>query len=152
MKVRRDIVSIPKRSAKETWQVVVDLITGSGSVDADSLDAAASVMEALIADEHPGKAPIIVKGVGNRLVIYLAYGENALEADDAVDKLAWNPTAGDWSMTAPADADDVGWMSKTLGQRAPRISVHDVDKPIKDDETDEESSSKELKFDWGALG
>ena len=27
MKIRRDIASIPKRSAKETWQTIVDLIT-----------------------------------------------------------------------------------------------------------------------------
>ena len=45
MKVRRDIASIPKRSAAETWSEIVRLITGGGSVDATSLMAAASVME-----------------------------------------------------------------------------------------------------------
>ena len=150
MKVRRDISSIPKRSAKQTWQAIVDLITGTGSVDAHTLTAAASVMEALIADEHPGKEPITVKGAGNRLVIYLAYGEDAMEADESVDKLTWNPTAGDWSMTAPTEADDVAWMSKTLGERAPRISVHDVAKPIEDDKA--EKSATDLSFNWGALG
>ena len=37
MKVRRDIASIPVRSAGETWQAIVDLITGEGSVDATPL-------------------------------------------------------------------------------------------------------------------
>lgn len=58
MKVRRDIAAIPKRSAAETWRVIVDLVTGSGSVDAETLTAAASVLESLIADEWsmPGRA------------------------------------------------------------------------------------------------
>ncbi len=38
MKVRREIASIPVRSAGETWQAIVDLITGSGSVDVDTLN------------------------------------------------------------------------------------------------------------------
>lgn len=151
MKVRRDIASIPKRSAKETWQAIVDIITGSGSVDAATLDAAASIMETTIADEHPSMAPIVVKGVGSRLVIYLAYGEDAMEADDAIDKLTWNPTAGDWKITAPTDVADVAWMNKTLGERAPRISVHDVNLPSSE-EVDDKSTSAEMTFDWGALG
>lgn len=150
MKIRREIASIPKRSAKETWQAIVDLITGPDSIDAPTLVNAASVMEAVIADEHPGKTPIVVKGVGNRLVIYLAYGENAMEADESVDKLTWTPTAGNWSMTAPTEAGDVAWMNKTLGERAPRISVHDVDKPVEDSTT--EKAAADLTFNWGALG
>ena len=107
MKVRRDIASIPKRSAAETWRVIVDLVTGSGSVEAETLTAAASVMESLIADECPAGVPIVVKGVGARLVIYCLFGEEALEAGADVDKLNWNPTAGNWAMMAPAEAGDV---------------------------------------------
>lgn len=150
MKIRRDIASIPKRSAKETWQTIVDLITSSDSVDTYTLANAASVMEALIADEHPGKTPIVVKGAGNRLVIYLAYGENAMEADESVDKLTWIPTAGDWSMTAPTEAGDVTWMNNILGERAPRISVHDVDRP--DEDGTPEKAAADLTFNWEALG
>src|SRR3954447_21833686 len=98
MKVRRDIASIPKRSAAETWREIVKLITGSGSVDAASLSAAVSVMESLITDEHPTKVPIVVKGAGSRLVIYCLFGEDAMDADMDVPKLNWNSTAGDWAM------------------------------------------------------
>lgn len=150
MKIRRDIASIPKRSAKETWQAIIDLITGPGSIDSNTLVDASSVMEAIIADEHPGKTPIVLKGTGVRLVIYLAYGENSMEADEAVDKLASNPTAGDWSMTAPTEAGDVTWMNNTLAKRAARITVHDVDKPVED--TTSEKAAAELIFNWGALG
>lgn len=150
MKVRRDIASIPKRSAAQTWKTIVDLITGAGTIDKKALEAAASVMESLIADEHPAKKPIVVKGMGSRLVIYLLYGENAMEADLEVDKLSWNPTAGDWSMTAPSDADDVAWMNNALKDRAPRIKVHDVDEAVDDDES--AAGQQALKIDWGALG
>lgn len=150
MKVRRDIASIPKRSAQETWKTIVDLITGTGTIDKKTLENAASVMESLIADEHPGRKPIILKGVGNRLVIYLLYGEDAMEADLAVDKLGWNPTAGDWSMTAPCDADDVTWMNNALKDRAPRIKVHDVD-AAPDEEEEGAAGQQALKIDWGAL-
>ena len=104
MKVRRDIASIPKRSAAETWREIVNLITGEGSADAASLSAAASVMESLITDEHPAKVPIVVKGVGPRLVIYCLFGEDAMNADMDVAKLTWNPTADNWAMTAPTEA------------------------------------------------
>lgn len=151
MKVRRDIASIPKRSAGETWKTIIELITGSGTVDKKTLENASSIMEALIADEHPAKKPIVLKGAGSRLVIYLLYGESAMEADLEVDQLSWNPTAGDWSMAAPSDADDVIWMNNALKDRAPRIKVHDVDAVV---ENEEESSSggQALKIDWGALG
>ena len=104
MKVRREIASVPVRTAGETWQAIVDLITGDGSVDAATLKAAASVMESLIADEHAATVPIVVKGNGPRLVVYCLYNEDAMEAGKDIDKLSWNPTAGDWTMTAPADA------------------------------------------------
>ncbi|MGY2991208.1 hypothetical protein [Mesorhizobium sp. URHB0026] len=151
MKVRRDIASIPRRSAAQTWKAITDLITGSGSVDAATLTAAASVMESLIADEHPALEPIVVRGVGSRLVIYCLYGDDAMEAEVDVEKLNWNPTAGNWAMTAPSDADDVTWMNSTLKDRAPRIQVHDVGMPVDDDDASS-SSAQTLKIDWGALG
>ena len=151
MKIRRDIASIPKRSAAATWTTIVDLISDAGSTDRNTLQAAASVMESLISDEHPTKTPIVVKGVGSRLVIYLLYGEDAMEANLAVDKLTWNPTAGDWSMTAPSAGEDVAWMNKALGERAPRIKVHDVDEPVDDTQEGAATPSQALKIDWGAL-
>lgn len=151
MKIRRDIASIPRRSANDTWDTIVDLITGGDSVDASTLREAASVMHSLITDEHPRKVPIVVKGSGNRLVIYLVYGEDAMDADMSVDPLSWNPTAGNWSMTAPADATDVDWMTETLKTRASRIRVHDVAAPPADDEAEGAAKSAELTFNWGAL-
>src|SRR5258708_32736345 len=112
MKVRREIASIPVRTAGETWQAIVDLITGKNSVDASTLKAAASVMESLIVDEHPATSPIVVKGEGPRLVIYHLCNEAAMEAGSEIDRLTWNPTGGPaWQMTAPSEAADVDWMN-----------------------------------------
>ncbi len=153
MKIRRDIASIPVRTAGETWAAIIDLITGKDSVDASTLRAAASVMEAVIAEEHPAKVPIVVKGSGSRLVIYLVYNEDAMEHGTSIDKLTWNPTAGDgWAMTAPAEKADVKWMNGVLAERAPRISVHDVNEPQNEEEDEKATSASGVQINWGVLG
>jgi hypothetical protein len=155
MKVRREIASVPLRTAGETWQAIVDLITGDGSIDAGTLKAAASVMESLIVDEHPASCPIVVKGEGPRLVIYLLYNEAAMEAGKEIDSLTWNPTGGpEWQMTAPSEGGDVGWMNNTLKSRAPRITVHDAAaSPADADEADDNiaAQGQVLKINWGVL-
>ncbi len=154
MKVRREIASIPVRTAGETWQAIIDLISRDGSVDACTLKAAASVMESLIADEHPATAPIVVKGEGPRLVIYCLYNEAAMEADKSVDPLNWNPTGGaDWRMSAPAEAGDVAWMNNTLKSRAPRITIHDAaETPTEEDDAKASLAADQmLKIHWGVL-
>jgi hypothetical protein len=30
MKIRRNVASVPRRSAKDTWDVIIDLVTGRG--------------------------------------------------------------------------------------------------------------------------
>jgi len=152
MKIRRNIASVPTRSAKETWRAIVDLVTASDSVDKAQLDAAASLMESLIADELPASVPIVFKGSGPRILIYCLYNEDAMEAVLAVDALTTNPTSGDWRVTAPCEDDDVEWMNKTLKARAPRITVHAADEAPGDGDADsEEQSAKEVEIDWGAL-
>jgi hypothetical protein len=152
MKIRRDIASIPARSAKETWRTIRDLITDTGSVDINQLDAAASVMESVIADEHVATVPLVIKGNGPRLVIYCLYGEDALEAGDKVERLNWNPTGGDWRLTAPCEKDDIEWMSRSLSTRAPRILLHDVGETPTDENTGSKmETSSDLQVDWSVL-
>jgi hypothetical protein len=152
MRIRRNIASVPLRSAKETWQAIMNLVTGDGSVDRQQLDAAASIMESLIADERPATVPIVLSGCGPRVLIYCLYSEDAIEAGLDIDSLSSNPTAGDWRMTAPCEEDDTNWMNKSLKTRAPRITVHAGDRPPQDvDSTDPEQAVKPLEIDWGAL-
>lgn len=151
MKVKREIASVPVRSAGETWSAIVALISGADTPDAATLKAAASIMESLIADEHPATVPIVVKGNGDRLVIYCRYNEDAIELGTAIDKLTWNPTGGSgWKITAPTEAGDVTWMNDALKSRAPRISVHDVASPPADEEATKAADG--LSIDWGVLG
>ena len=132
MRVRRDISSIPHCSASETWQRIIDLVTGPDSKDGGQLNAAAGVMASIITDEHPGAKAIVLEGVGAQLRIYCRYGMEAIEEGSAVDALTWNPTAGDWTMHVPCDADNMSWVKASLAKTSPRIQVFDV--------TDEEKS------------
>jgi hypothetical protein len=149
MKIRREVASIPARSAKDTWSTIIELVTGPDSVDRNQLDAAASIMESLIADELPAGVPIVIKGAGPRVVIYCLYGEDAMEADLDVDPLIENPTAGDWRATAPCEAEDVAWMNTTLKTRASRISVHDVAEEPEDEDTVKRGAA--FTIDWEAV-
>ncbi|HBR51522.1 MAG TPA: hypothetical protein DEA71_15725 [Nitrospira sp.] len=149
MKVRRDVASVPVRSASETWRVIVELVTNTDSVDKQQLDSAASIMESLIADEMPARVPITFKGSGVRVVVYCLYNEDAKAQGLDIDKLHINPTAGDWSATAPCEAEDVAWMNKSLITRAPRIVVHDID--VTPADADDQPSARGLEIDWGAL-
>jgi hypothetical protein len=125
--VRRDISSIPQRTAGSTWQRAIDLITGPDSIDAGQLTAASGVMGSIITDEHPAAKPIVVEGVGAQLRIYLRYGMKAVEEGDADDALNWNPTAGDWTMHVPCDSDNLAWVKKSLAGSSPRIKAFDVE-------------------------
>ena len=85
------------------------------------------------------------------MTVYCLYGEDAMEADLEVYKLTWNPTAGNWAMTAPTDADDVKWMNDTLAKRCPRITVHDVNAAVDEAQENSMATAKSLTVNWGAI-
>lgn len=150
MKFRRDVASVPCRTAQETWNAIVELVASSDTVDRGQLDAAASIMESLIADEGPARVPIVFKGAGPRVVVYCLYNEDAMAAGLDIDPLHASPTEGDWRATAPCENADVEWMNESLQQRAPRITVHASDEaPVEDDESEEATGKFEIN--WGVL-
>ena len=149
MRIRRDISSIPDRSASETWQRIIDLVTSSGSKDLQQLKAAAGVMGSIITDEHPSTRPILIEGVGPQLRIYCSYGMDAIEQGSKVDSLNWNPTDGDWTMHVPCDAENIDWVKKSLAGTSPRIKVFDVDEEERaEDDQQQESANSEIVVDW----
>jgi hypothetical protein len=154
VRVRRDISSIPHRSASETWQRIIDLVTGPDSKDGGQLNAAGGVMASIITDEHPGAKAIVLEGVGAQLRIYCRYGMEAIEEGSSVDALTWNPTAGDWIMHVPCDADNMSWVEASLAKTSPRIQVFDVT----DEERSEGTSASAAKapgaiaIDWNIRG
>jgi hypothetical protein len=155
MRVRRDMSSIPFRSASETWQEIVDLVTGQGSKDLQQLKDAAGVMGSIIADEHPAQRPIIIEGVGPQLRIYCRFGMKAVEEGGKIDSLTWNPTAGDWTMHVPCDYENIAWVKASLARTAPRIKVFDVadaDRAEAEDERVATKTSKNLAVNWNLKG
>ncbi len=150
MKIRRDISSIPLRTAEETWWTIRQLVTGPGSIEAEQFDAAASIMASLTTDESFRDEPLILLGVSHRLVIYLQYGADALEAGEAVDSLNWNPTAGDWTLYVPCAAEQFAWVKKALMSRAPRFVLlkPGVTVPEGDEET---AKSENVEINWTAF-
>ncbi len=153
MRIRRDISSIPHRSATETWQTVIDLITGPDSVDVKQLTDARGVMGSIITDEHPSSRPIRLEGVGSQLRLYCRYGMKAVEEAGAIDRLTWNPTAGDWTMHVPCDSENLAWVRTSLAKTSGRIKAFDVATP--DDSSREEAQSLEagsLVVDWNVKG
>lgn len=150
MKIRRDVSAIPVRSGSDTWQQIVNLVTGDGSRDVNALTAAAGVMASVIADEHAANHPFRLDGCGPQLRVYCLYGGKAISAGTDVDKLTWNPTDGDWKMHIPSDADNKSWVAAALMKISPRFKVYDIDDPDAD-EADQETASAEVKalvVDW----
>jgi hypothetical protein len=151
MRVRRDISSIPHRSASDTWQRIVDLVTGADSRDAQQLKSAGAVIASVITDEHPSLRPILLEGVGPQLRIYCRYGLKAVEEGGSVDALTWNPTAGDWTMHVPCDTDNIEWVRASLGKTSPRIRVFDVteDERAEDDQPSAvPNATSPIVVDW----
>ena len=152
MKVRRDISSIPLRTAEETWETIVGLVTGEGTIDGDQLKAAASVMASLITDEAFKDHPLTMTGVSHRLVMYLLHGPDALETGVDVDRLAWNPTAGDWRLYLPCPEEDFDWAKKTLAERAPRfVVIKPSDAAGGEDAGKDSNKSESLTVNWGVF-
>lgn len=155
MRIRRDICSIPERSASETWQQILNLVTGLASQDVQQLNAASGVMGSIITDEHPAAQPIMIEGVGPQLRIYCKYGIDAIESGHENDPLGWNPTAGDWTMHVPCDSENLAWIAASLGKTSPRIKVFDV---ISEESADSDMSKNSkteatpILVDWNLRG
>jgi hypothetical protein len=156
MRMRRDVSSIPHRSASETWEQITKLITGPKSLYANQLEAAAGVMASIITDEHPGAAAIMIEGVGPQLRIYCRYGMRAIEEGNRLDPLTWNPTAGDWTMHVPCDSENIEWVRKSLAKWSPRINVFDLEEADRAGREDQNNSSnrkvQEIAVDWNFGG
>jgi hypothetical protein len=155
MRIRHDVSSIPHRSAGETWQRIIDLVTGQGSKHIQQLKDAAGVMASIITDEHPASRAIMIEGVGPQLRVYCRFGMKAIEEGSKVDPLTWNPTAGDWTMHVPCDAENIGWVKESLAKTSPRIKVFDVDDADRAEEEKSEAvakSGKGLVVDWNFGG
>ncbi len=122
--IRREIVSVPRRTAAETWDAICDLVSRDGSDARSELRAASNVATTLIAQEATKASPAIFSGSGPQVRIYTLHDDDSLEADlDDEQPLATFVADGDWSASLPADESDVGWASAALKKISARITV-----------------------------
>lgn len=78
----RTFRSTPERSASDTWQAIVELLTkGKSSTARNELLAVAGIASSLIADQAPKGSPIVVTCDGPRTRIYCLYDDDAIEGD-----------------------------------------------------------------------
>ncbi|MDX6612858.1 MAG: hypothetical protein QOD75_2044 [Blastocatellia bacterium] len=153
MRVRRDVSSIPFRSASDTWAQIIDLVTGPDSRDVQQITGAAGVMGSIITDEHLATRALIIEGVGPQLLVYCRHGMKAMEEGGDIDSLTWNPTAGDWTMRVPCDSENIAWVRAALTASSPRIKVFDMSEPETDERFDEaDGKANAVVVDWNVKG
>lgn len=138
--IARRIRATPQRGACDAWAVVVDILAPEEGDARRELQSVEGIASSLIATEAPKDAAMVVRGTGPRVRIYCLYDDDAIAGDDASEgKLAQCPTDGDWKMSLPADAEDVGWIKAALAKKSSRITVREKNEPA---DSDEDQSSK----------
>jgi hypothetical protein len=124
--LRRDIVSVPRRTAGETWDRISELVSKEGSDARAELRGARHVATALIAQEATKVGPAIFSGTGPQVRVYTLHDEASLEADlDDERPLVTYVADGDWSASLPADESDAEWATAALKKVSSRITVRE---------------------------
>lgn len=135
--VARRIRATPHRAVADAWQLIVDLIAGKNSSARLELLSIEGIAASIISTESPNDAPIVVRGGGPRVRIYCIYGDDAVSGDDANESpLAQCPTDDAWTVSLPADADDVAWVKESLAKRSTHVTVREKSEAVEDDESD----------------
>ncbi|WP_010583106.1 hypothetical protein [Schlesneria paludicola] len=140
--VARRIRATPERGAADAWQVIVDLIAPTDGAARRELIGIEGIASSIISTESPKDAAMVVRGNGPRVRMYCLYDDDAIAGDDANESaLAECPTEGDWSMSLPADAEDVSWVRDALAKKSKRVTVREKNETVKDDEEPSKKSA-----------
>lgn len=132
----RTFAATPAKTASETWERIVELISDVSSASRKELDSVAGITASVIAEETPSQTPIVVAGNGPRLRVYCVYGEDAVLGEGCdEDSLSWNPTEGDWRLYLPCPKEDLGWIGEALKHKSSRIVPYDLNQDLPNDET-----------------
>lgn len=126
--VSRTVRSVPWRSARDTWERVVDILTAAGgAAHRAELLSITGVAAAMITEKATAHVPIVVSGGGPRVRVYCLFDEAALDGDGENETaLSFNPLEGDWSISLPCPADDLDWVSEALSRKTPRVVARDA--------------------------
>ena len=151
---RRIFNSNPQRNAEQTWIAIVDLLTkGKQGERRDELLSVSGIVASIITDQYPKDYPIITTCNGPRTRIYCLYDDKAIEGDEAnEDVLGYDPLQGEWKISFPCGAEDLGWVQKALLKHSKRIVARELTSNV-DDETQLSNATKSLTLNQnGFLG
>jgi hypothetical protein len=122
--IRRDIVSVPRRTPSETWAAICELVSKADSDARAELRAAGDVATTLIAREATKADPAVFSGTGPQVRVYTLHDDDSLEADlDDEQPLVTFVADGEWSASLPAEESDVGWATAALSKVSSRVFV-----------------------------
>lgn len=138
----RRVASTPTRTAAQTWQKIVEILTSDAAGESrKELNKAAGVACASISSEATRDAAIVVWGGGPRVRVYCVFDEDAITGDGVSEgALPTSPTEGDWKMSIPCLSEDVAWSKESLAKVSTRITARAPDEEI--DEADDSKSTK----------
>lgn len=126
--LRRNLASVPRRTASETWLAICELVSEKGSDAWAELEGLTDVAAQLIAQEAMKNDAAVFSGVGPQVRIYTLHDDEAIEADPTDEQGLVNYVAeGDWSASLPADPSDLGWASRAVEKRSTHVSVREAD-------------------------
>jgi hypothetical protein len=151
VKIRRDVGSIPLRTAEATWDTIQTLLTGPKSIDAQQFSNARSVMSSLITDEIFKAAPITLAGKSLRVVVYLIHGTDALETSEDISSLPESPTEQEWNLYFECPDEQYDWVKKTLAIRAARFTVLREGELANLSANSKNTGKQSFEVNWGAL-
>jgi hypothetical protein len=147
--ITRSIASTPKRTATETWEVIVSLLAPEQkSASRLELGKVAGVAASSIASEAPKDDGFVVYGNGPQVRVYCAFGEDAVSGDGVnEDSFKETPTAGDWRMSMPCLPEDLEWTAKRLKAISSRVTARAVGEKVATTQSQTGSASTELAVD-----
>ena len=115
--VSRCIRAVPFRSARDTWQLIVDiLMSGGGTAHGRKLESVAGVAAAIITEKSPEQAPIVVCGGGPRVRIYCLYAESGSKVIPKRTALSFDRLERT-GPCLPCPIADLTWVTEALGKR-----------------------------------
>jgi hypothetical protein len=131
----RTFRSIPHRSADQTWEAIVDLLTqGKNSGARTELLAVSGIAASIIADKSPQDSPIVVICDGPRTRIYCVYDDDAIEDESGNENsLGFDPLQGDWSLSLPCNEEDLDWVKRALSAKSTKITARNKNSQFNED-------------------
>lgn len=134
--VSRIVRSSPHRDSTQTWDFIVDLLTGGNTgKDHDELLSVAGVAASIVTDRAPADSAIVVTCDGPRTRIYCLYDEDAIGGSSAKENLlGYEALKGNWSLSLPCLDDDLEWVQGALKKKSSRITARSVSEKLNEAE------------------